>query len=151
MSDRTSRHPSPDHVPLPKKRERYCWIGAPEIFLLEQQCYLLYQAFDEIPYLVGSATEHRQFRDVDIRMIFGESKWIGLFGDCRHGDHNPLWSLLCTSISGQLSKITGLKVDFQIQRRSSIKEADMKKFRNPMGIFHSQEGKEPEWMKRKMD
>jgi hypothetical protein len=122
---------------------RSCWIGAPEVFALDQVCSLISQAFDETCYLVGSATEKREFRDVDVRMIMGDDKWTQLFGSQDHGQHIAFWSLLCTSISEYMQKRTGLKVDFQIQKRKAVTAADWEKIRSPLGLFYSNVG--PEW------
>jgi hypothetical protein len=42
-----------------------------------------------------------------------------------------------------MAKRTGLKIDFQIQRRSSVKQSDWEKHRTPLAIYPSNIG--PEW------
>lgn len=123
---------------------RTCWVGAPEVFGLDHACLILHQAFGEMTYLVGSATLSREFRDVDLRMIFDDDKWKMLFGDHQNGQVIAFWSLLCTAVSEYLSKRTGLKIDFQIQRRSSVTPDEWAKWRNPIGMFISQ--RDPPWM-----
>lgn len=123
-------------------RVRACWVGAPDMFKLEQFGFLLFQAFGEVPYLVGSCLERRDYRDVDVRIIMADAKYETLFGTgCGH--LTMFWSLLCTSISEYMGKLTGLPIDFQIQKRSNIKAADWDKSRQPLGIFPTNTG--PAW------
>lgn len=117
--------------------KRYNWVGAPEIFSLEHCCHFVSEAFGgDMCYLVGSATERRDFRDVDIRMIMGDLKFKTLFGDHKNGSVMMFWSLICTSISEYLQKRTGLKVDFQIQSMSMANTDETEgKIRNPCGLY----------------
>ena len=112
---------------------RSCYVGVPAIFILSQECYFIKMALGDTCYLVGSSTETRDFRDVDVRVIFNDDKFDAMFSAA----FCPFWSLLCTSISVMLSQRTGLPVDFQIQKRSRVKESDWNKMRVPLGIFHS--------------
>lgn len=113
---------------------RLCWIGAPAVFLLEQSCFLLFRAFGEMPYLVGSATQRRDYRDVDVRIILEDAQYTALFGH-PYAECNMLWSVICSAISEWLQRRTGLPVDFQIQARSYVKEADWEKPRVPIGMY----------------
>ena len=47
---------------------------------------------------------------------------------------DPLWSLLCASVSLWLSQQSGLPVDFQIQRAAEANERYGNKPRNPLGM-----------------
>lgn len=154
IEDVKSRHPGEDlYCPfmkaveeaLPNEKTRHCYIGAPEAYALDHVAYTVTKAFGETCYLVGSATEHRNFRDVDVRMIFDDAKWIALFGDGA-ASHTFFWSLLTVSISEYMSKRTGLKVDFQIQRRKNVKQSDWDKIRTPIGMFYSDDTL-PAWRK----
>lgn len=116
--------------------ERTCFVGAPEVFALDQACHMVHEAFGEVCYLVGSSTQKRDFRDVDVRMIFDDAKWTLLFGKHHSGQHVAFWSLTCTAISEWMSRRTGLKVDFQIQRRSSVSQTDWEKPRVPLGLYY---------------
>ena len=133
-----------------KKKRPTKWqgLGSPESLYLEHACYFISEALGETTYLVGSATEKRDFRDVDVRVIFSDEKFAALFGpDAAPGCRlSPFWSLLCASISTYLSKVTDLPVDFQIQQRSSISEADWSRYRDPLGRYPSYAGRErPAW------
>ena len=113
---------------------RNCYIGAPEIFILGQACYFVTRALGEVCYLVGSSLETRQYRDVDVRVIFDDVRYDELFGDM-HQDSSAYWSLFCSGVSAWMRTMTGLPVDFQVQRRGSIREADWQKSRLPLGIY----------------
>ena len=130
---------------LPNEHTRYSYIGAPEAYSLDQVANFVNKAFGGTCYLVGSATETRDFRDVDVRMIFSNEKYVALFGDT-HGGHSYFWSLVCVSVSEYMTKRTGLKVDFQIQKRANVTKADWDKIRNPLGLFYSAES-DPTWKK----
>ncbi|WP_329311674.1 hypothetical protein [Streptomyces sp. NBC_01262] len=71
----------------------------------------------ELPYLVGSATRGKTWRDVDVRLILPDDQYDALFPGHAKPDHaNGRWALLCAAIS-ELGKLrTGLPIDFQIQR-----------------------------------
>lgn len=154
IEDVKTRSGVPIHEPLlkaiedalPNEHTRHCYIGAPEAYSLDQVAHFVSKALGNTCYLVGSATEKRDFRDVDIRMIFDDVKWVALFGDKSSGGHSFFWSLLCVSVSEYMSKRTGLKVDFQIQKRSSVRKSDWEKPRSPIGMFYSFET-DPAWMK----
>lgn len=98
-----------------KDGERGCYLGPAESLKLDIACGMLQSAFDETCYLVGSATETKNYRDVDVRMIMDDERYDRLFGTSGIA---PYWEVLCVSISAWLSDVSGLPVDFQIQKRS---------------------------------
>lgn len=105
--------------------KRLCWVPAPALFNLNMACALINESFDGYDcYLVGSALQKRDYRDVDVRLILRDEVWDRLFGSELPGrpDMNPLWSLMCSSISVWLQTQTGLPVDFQIQRATQANE-----------------------------
>lgn len=98
--------------------------------ILNDACIPLVEAFDSMPYLVGSATERADYRDVDLRLILADEEFDRLFAG-----REPPWSLVSLAIGQYLAGITGLPIDFQIQRRTEANE----RFpgpgnRNPMGM-----------------
>lgn len=116
------------------KRANY--IGAPQMFELNQACRIVTEAFGgNCPFLVGSSLEKRDYRDVDVRLILDDEEFGRLFGSVDAVAYNPLWSLMCSSISLWLSKHSGLPVDFQIQQRTAANED--KGQRQAIGIFLS--------------
>ena len=80
-------------------------------------------------YLVGSATAKDDYRDVDIRTILDDDEFDALFGG-----REFFWSLTCLGISTYLHEVTGLPVDFQIQRRAEANEKYVAGIRNPIGV-----------------
>ena len=67
-----------------------------------------------------------------------DDKFTALFGSDR--TLNPFWSLLNVSVSEYLRRRTNLPIDFQVQRRSRVKDDDWAKRREPLGIYM------PDWM-----
>lgn len=101
--------------------KRANFIGAPQFFELNQACEILWRAFGDGSgiYLVGSSIKRRNFRDVDVRCIMDDDDFERLFGKHETAFYlNPLWSVMCCSVSLWLSKRTGLPIDFQIQKQS---------------------------------
>ena len=76
-------------------------------------------------------------------MIFDDEKFDALFG--RFGYRQHFWKVLVTALSEYLEKRTGLPVDFQIQRRSSVSEVDWARIRDPLGINVSNDP--PAWIR----
>jgi hypothetical protein len=102
-------------------RKRLFWVPAPQYFNLNQCCRVIHDAYPDNYgiYLVGSALVRRDYRDVDVRMILGDSDFGALFGSANRPDMNALWSLTCSSIACWLRVQTDLPVDFQIQQMTS--------------------------------
>jgi hypothetical protein len=77
----------------------------------------MFGAGDHGPYLVGSATQRADYRDVDLRMILDDDKVTAIPLDLRYFN-------MAVSLWGQ--QVTGLPIDFQVQPAS---EADQ--YRGP--------------------
>ena len=108
---------------------RVTYLTTAEFHRLELACRVVARDLDT-PYLVGSHSETKDFRDVDLRVILSDDEFDAIFAE-RPG----LWSLLCYSVSEMLSARTGLPVDFQVQRRTEANEKHGgASTRNPMGI-----------------
>ena len=93
------------------------YIGAPACFALELACRDINDAFGDYGcFVVGSALERADWRDVDVRFILPDDEFVNLFPDAgQHWEQDARWLLLTVSISGHLSKVTGLPIDFQFQ------------------------------------
>lgn len=105
---------------VPERRKKSCYVGAPAIFALEVACKQINAAFGDSYgcYLVGSALERPDWRDVDVRLIMSDDEFDRLFPGTRKGalwEFDPRWLLLTVAISKWLSAQTGLPIDFQFQ------------------------------------
>jgi hypothetical protein len=103
-------------------------LNTVQLYRLEHACSVVATAFGSPPYLVGSAASEAQWRDVDVRSILPDAEWDALFAG-----REAFWSLVCLAVSVYLSEVTGLPVDFQIQRQTEANTLHPHKFRNPMG------------------
>ncbi len=121
------------------------YVGVPEIFSLGHCCKFICDAFGEHTcYLVGSATERPDFRDVDVVLIIPDEKWKALFGTIDNGEVLPFWSLMMVALSEYIAKRTGLKVDFKVQSMTQANGSLHKgKVRHPIGLFVGHDA--PEW------
>lgn len=113
------------------------FVGAPQFFDLNTACRVIVDAFGPHVYLVGSALERRDHRDVDVRCILPDEEYERLFP----GASSPrylcaAWSLLCSSVSLYLSRHSGLNVDFQFQKRTEANE-EYKGARSALGMFYA--------------
>lgn len=104
-----------------------------QMFLLDEACKALVEGFGETPYLVGTALNasagvRGDFRDVDVRIMMPTDKFTALQAS---GQHVP--ELLGIVIGQYLAQVTGLPIDFQIQRADVANELHPKT-RNPLGL-----------------
>jgi hypothetical protein len=98
------------------------------MFLLDEACRPIKQAFGEYAYLVGTAQTSREFRDVDVRLILDDNAYDRL---ADLGFLIP--AFLGLAIGEYLAARTGLPIDFQIQRQTQANELHSGQ-RNPLGI-----------------
>jgi len=118
----------------PARRQKANYVGAPAIFALEMACRQLNEAFGGYCYLVGSAIERPDWRDVDVRLMVEDEDFAKLFPDAgTHWEHDTRWLVTITAVSAWLQKQTGLPVDFQIQPRTHA-NAVHKGTRHAMGM-----------------
>lgn len=101
-----------------------------QMFLLDQACHPINEAFGTFGcYLVGTATARGPFRDVDVRFIMADKKHdkltkaIGLTGV----------AFLGIAIGQYLASLSGLPIDFQIQRHTEANALHPDGYRNPLG------------------
>lgn len=101
-----------------ERRQKGIYIGAPACFALDMAVRPVVQAFEALGcYVVGSALERPDWRDVDVRLMMTDDAFAREFPDAHDGlwELDPRWLLLTVAISAHLSKLTGLPVDFQFQ------------------------------------
>lgn len=106
-------------------------VGQPQQMLLNQFGDLVSDAFGTTSvYHVGSSMgdNKKDWRDVDIRVMLTDEQWVNMgFLDPTKNHNDAKWIAMCIIFSHYGRHITGLPIDFQIQR---IKEAN-EQFNNP--------------------
>jgi hypothetical protein len=116
------------------------YLTTTEYFKLDVACIPLWRAFGPKGgiYFVGSALRKPEWRDVDIRVILEDAEYDRLFPVTDRFGENAQWKIFCIAISHYLTSVTGLPIDFQIQRQTQANEqypsADGHK-RNAIGLF----------------
>ena len=136
-----------DEPEVPERKWRANWVAAPHFYNLNSACCLINKAFNGFGcYLVGSSLDRRDYRDVDVRYIMYDDEYDRMFKN-DSGWTNPLWSLMCTSISMWLSQQSGLPIDFQIQRQTQANAEHKGKKRSALGIFLDYPGECPSDLK----
>ena len=107
--------------PVSAAKQRFNYLSPPQLHTLRQAMQPINEAFDDVAYLVGSVLTRPDYRDVDVRFIFDDDRFRHFFGpelDQHHGHATALWTSLAVTYSRELSRQTGLNVDFQFQARS---------------------------------
>lgn len=109
-------------------------VGMPETLWLEEFGHQVWSAFGHIPYLVGSALEEKQWRDVDVRLILPDEEYEQLgFGDPKHPHYSEKWVSLVLAYSALGKAMTGLPIDFQIQQQTDA-NTRYSKTRSALGL-----------------
>ena len=128
---------------MTQTQHKASYVGAPAIFSLKTACQDLDRAFGSPVYLVGSALERPDWRDVDVRMIMDDEKFATLFPNVHGGawEMDERWLWMTVSISERLSRITGLPVDFQFQPRTHANQHH-KKHRECLSIWFAHKDEE---------
>lgn len=88
---------------------RNTWLTVSELYRLSTACVPLCEIFGRPPYLVGSVLVRRDYRDVDLRLILDDDDFGRRFPD------SASLRFLNALISEQLTRSTGLPIDFQFQ------------------------------------
>lgn len=122
-------------------RVKGVYIGAPACFALEEAIRPVCEAFGCYQgegirgcYVVGSALQRPDWRDVDIRLMLDDASFAEVFPNAgEHWEHDARWLVLTVAISERLSKLTGLPIDFQFQPMTHA-NARHKGPRNAIGI-----------------
>jgi hypothetical protein len=114
-------------------------VGMPASLLLEQFGDYLTAVFGYHVYHVGSSMCHaqdRNWRDVDVRVLLDDDEYTEMFGaECggRTEHENMKWVAYTLAFSALGKQMTGLPIDFQIQRTSEANEQHDKP-RSALGI-----------------
>lgn len=96
------------------------YVGMPAALYLDEFGLKVHDAFGDIPYLVGSATWSKDWRDVDVRLILDDKAFKARYGvrEDHRAENKPKWRAECMAWSALATRMTGLPVDFQIQSRT---------------------------------
>jgi hypothetical protein len=112
----------------------WCHLDAPVLDRLDLASVIVHRWLDT-PYLVGSCLRRPDYRDVDIRVILPDERYDQLFG-VKPPYKDALRHLLQATISEHYVKATGLRIDFQIQRRTDANAKYPEPgYRHPLGIY----------------
>ena len=96
-------------------------VGMPQQLYLHEFGSKVWDAFGSLPYVVGSVLTSKAWRDVDVRFLMPDEEYERTFpGVKNHNDEHqcPKWIALCMAWSALGEKMTGLPIDFQVQRQS---------------------------------
>lgn len=104
-------------------------LSPPVLFRLDHACKPIAEAFGHQPHLVGSVQERKAsaLSDVDVRLILPDDEYDAL------NLTPPLRTLLDLALGAFLREMTGLPIDFQIQRMTEANLRHPGKQRNPLG------------------
>ncbi len=98
-------------------------IGMPTTLYLQDFGDIIFQAFGEYPYHVGSSLTENVWRDVDVRVMLDDETYAAMgFGDPKDPHVNPKWCAYVKAFTALGQKITGLPIDFQIDQTSYANE-----------------------------
>ncbi len=95
----------------------------PAALWLQEFGDLIFLAFGEPPYQVGSSLTAKQWRDVDVRLILADEKYAAMgFGDPKNPHESPRWVAFVLAFSALGKQMTGLPIDFQIQSQTEAND-----------------------------
>lgn len=99
------------------------FLSPPQMFRLDHACHAIRYAYDEPPYLVGSALQRANYRDVDVRLILPDKRFRQLFPDVEDDIRvHTQQQLLQGAVSDWLANATGLLIDFQFQSQTEANQ-----------------------------
>lgn len=123
-----------------KKPTSNNYLQAKDHFLLDVWCKEIKSVFGDYPYLVGSCITRKDYRDVDVRLILDDKTFNKLIFDgvklpeeATVGLRKLRGYAIAFSLWGE--KVTGLPIDFQIEKMSTANKKYPKGDRQPMGLF----------------
>lgn len=102
-----------------KAKSWHIGVGMPNWLYLNLFGKVVFDAFGDWPFLVGSAATGKQWRDVDVRLILDDERYVELVGKVgRPEAMNKRWCAFNMAFSELGRHMTGLPIDFQIQRQT---------------------------------
>lgn len=117
-------------------REGRIGVGMPEWLKLQQFGSVVQEAFGATPYLVGSASRGKAWRDVDVRLILTDDDFAAQIGELtRPRCLNARWNAFCLAFAALGCDMTGLPIDFQIDQQTQANEDYPKENRVPIFVL----------------
>lgn len=108
-------------------------LSPPVLHRLDLACKHIREVFGgwNGPYLVGSVQERKAGpgSDVDLRLILDDDAYDALMAGTPEG----FATLLDFALGAYVRELTGLPIDFQVQRMTEANERHAGKQRNPLG------------------
>jgi hypothetical protein len=108
-------------------------LSPPMLHRLDLACHHIAKCFGfgTGPYLVGSVQERKAGpgSDVDVRLILADKQYDRLM----KGTPEGFATLLDLALGAYLRELTGLPIDFQVQRMTEANERHAGLQRNPLG------------------
>jgi len=101
-----------------------------QMFLLDLACKPITEAFGDGVYHVGTSAARQEYRDVDVRLMLSDKK----FDRLEKAIGTKAVAFLGLAIGQYLASLTGLPIDFQVQRQTEANNYHGRKFRNPLGV-----------------
>lgn len=108
----------------------WTYLDAPDLDRLDLASVVVREALDT-PYLVGSCLTRPDYRDVDIRVVLADERYDELFKPAPHRD--ALRHMIQVAVTEHYVRATGLRIDFQIQRRTEAQKHEG--VRHPLGLY----------------
>ncbi len=118
------------------EKRRATFVGMPWMPKLDYFGFIVWEAFDSTPYLVGSALNRREYRDVDVRVILTDEDFAARFGEGMIAtEHltNPPLAAMNMAFSALGAEVTGLPIDFQVDQMTRA-NAEHDGPRNALGL-----------------
>jgi hypothetical protein len=109
--------------------------GMPQEIWLNKFGVIVEQVFGHTPYHVGSSLKGKDWRDVDVRLILPDDEHDALFGKERLNYVDPKFAGITLAFAALAKEMTGLPVDFQIQRQTHANKIYGDQPRNPLMEF----------------
>ena len=112
-------------------------VGMPQTLLLQEFGEHVHRAFGHVCYHVGSSLKEKGgWRDVDVRLILPDDEYARMeLGDPAHPQHNKRWVSLVLAWSSFGKQLTGLPIDFQIDRQADVNAQTKGQIRVALGLW----------------
>jgi hypothetical protein len=111
-------------------------VGMPAAIKLQHFGRVVHEFFGEYPYQVGSSLKDKGWRDVDVRLMLPDEDFDAMFGQLtRPRCLNLKWNAACLAFAALGRDMTGLPIDFQIDRLTEANQDYGDKPRSCIGIL----------------